>query len=82
MSTQGQKLDRLAKVLKGISSDRLRDVLVKEATLTIRLTASEKADMQRVAKACGLTLTDYLTRLHLFASQRLFAENKTTQKGH
>lgn len=71
MSTQKQKLDQLAAIMKGIPPDRLRSVLVKEETVQIRVSATEKADMQRAAKACNLTLTDYLCRLHAIAAQKL-----------
>lgn len=72
-----KKFDRLAELLKGIPPERVRMVLMKEETLTIRTTAHDKSEMQRVAKACGLTLTEYLTRLHIFAAGKLTKDNAT-----
>ena len=66
------RLDQLAAALKDVSPARLREALVKDETITLRLTHSDKVDMQRVATFCGLTLTSYIEKLHLFASQRLF----------
>lgn len=66
-----QQFDRLAAALRDVSSSRLREVLVKDTPITFRATRHERDDMHRVAKACGLTLTDYLIRLHLFASKML-----------
>jgi hypothetical protein len=81
-----KRFDRLAEALRDVSPERLREALVKEESITLRVTFSDKTDMQRVAKACKLTLTEYLTRLHLFASQRLFIDKNPTpssrQKAH
>lgn len=71
MSTRKEKLDRLATIMKDVPPDRLRSALVKEDTVQIRVSATEKADMQRVAKECNLTLTDYLCRLHAIAAHKL-----------
>lgn len=71
-----QRFDRLAAALRDVSPDRLREVLVKDTPITFRATKHERDDMHRVAKACGLTLTDYLIRLHLFASKTLAGKEK------
>lgn len=68
---QREKLDRLAELLKGTTPARLRTAIVKSESLTIRLTLSDKTSMEQTAKHCGLTLTDYLTRLHWFAAEKL-----------
>lgn len=69
--TDKEKFDRLAELLKGTSPERLKTLLVKSESLTIRLTPTDKAGMERAAKHCGLTLTDYLTRLHYFVWDKL-----------
>lgn len=74
------RLDQLAAALKDVSPDRLREALVKDESITLRITKGDKADMQRVSKFCRLTLTEYLTRLHLFASQRLILEKSPKRK--
>lgn len=68
---KSNRFDRLAAALKNVSPDRLREVLIKDAPITFRVTRQERDDVRRVAKACGLTVTDYLIRLHLFASSKL-----------
>ncbi|QOJ35588.1 MAG: hypothetical protein HRU82_11835 [Nitrospira sp.] len=73
---QSKRFDRLAAALRDVSPDRLRDVLVKDTPITFRVTRQERDDMHRVAKACSLTLTDYLIRLHLFASKTLAGKEK------
>jgi hypothetical protein len=65
------QLDRLAAVMRKIPPDRLRMALVKDTVIQIRVTAVDKAAMMRTAQACQLTLTEYLTRLHYLASERL-----------
>jgi hypothetical protein len=39
--------------------------------ITMRVTASDKRKMETVARACGLTLTEYVTRLHQLTAERL-----------
>jgi hypothetical protein len=70
---KGQPPDRLATRLRDVSPDDLRRALVKDTPITFRATKQERDDMHRVASDCGLTLTDYLIRLHRLASQRLSA---------
>jgi len=65
------KFDLLADLLKGTSPEKLKTLLVKSESLTIRLTLTDKTGMERAAKACGLTLTDYLTRLHYLVAEKL-----------
>lgn len=74
-----QHLDRLASVMRSIPPERLRSALVKDERIQVRVTASEKADMQQTAKNCGLTLTEYLTRLHHLAGEQL--EDERLMKG-
>jgi hypothetical protein len=68
--------DRLAAALSNVSHSDLRRALVKDTPITFRATKHERDDMHRMATACGLTLTDYLIRLHRFASQQLSADKK------
>ena len=76
-----KRLDKLAAALRDVSPQRMRELLVKDTTVNLRITQSDKADMQRVSKFCRLTLTEYLTRLHVFASQRLFVDTTPQRKG-
>lgn len=54
--------------LKGI---KLKEALAKDAIVLFRTTKSEKADMQATAKGLGLSLTEYLGRLHALAKPQL-----------
>jgi hypothetical protein len=63
--------DRLGAALSSVSRSDLRRALLKDTPVTFRATKQERDDMHRVATACGLTLTDYLLRLHRFVSQLL-----------
>jgi hypothetical protein len=63
--------NRLEAALRDVFPSDLRRALVKDTPITFRATKQERDDMHRVATACGLTLTDYLLRLHRFASQQL-----------
>ena len=76
MKKKDQPRDRLGAALKQLSPNDLRRMLVKDSPITFRATKQERDDMHRVATACGLTLTDYLIRLHSFASQQLSVGTK------
>ena len=71
-----QVRDRLGAALSNVSCSDLRRALLKDTPITFRATKQERDDMHQVATACGLTLTDYLIRLHYFASQQLCVETK------
>jgi hypothetical protein len=58
------KADKLSGVFKGV---KVKAALAKDAVVIFRATKSEKADMQEVAKSLGLSLTEYLGRLHTLA---------------
>ena len=68
---QAARLNKLAGLLRGAKAEKLRSALVKSATLSLRLTPAEKADMEATAKRLGLTLTEYLERIHALVSARL-----------
>lgn len=71
-----QRRDPFSAALNQASTSDLRHALVKDTPITFRVTRHERDDMHRAATACGLTLTDYLIRLHRLASQRLGVETK------
>ncbi|MDP1769715.1 MAG: hypothetical protein Q8L74_13070 [Nitrospirota bacterium] len=66
-----QKADRLATVLGKIPAKRLRASLMKTKAIAMRVTEDDHEGMHRTAKACGMTVTEYLTRLHAFAAEKL-----------
>lgn len=43
----------------------------KSATVNMRLTPADKAEMERASKSLGLTLTEYLTRCHEAVARHL-----------
>ncbi len=57
-------LDRLADLVKGIPPERLEKVLLKNRLLTMRITEADHEDIKRTASRLGLTVTDYMLRLH------------------
>lgn len=64
-------LDRLADLVKGIAPERLEKALRKNRLLTMRLTEADHEDIKRTAAKLGLTVTDYLLRLHYLTLERL-----------
>ena len=66
----GKGVDRLAELLRGVPPKRLDTFLAKRASLSMRLSETDLAGMKKMAKGCGLTVTEYLTRLHYFAEAK------------
>ncbi len=64
-------LDKLAGVLKEIHPSRLEKLLDKKETVNIRVSETDKDTLKATSQALGLTLTDYLLRLHYFAVEAL-----------
>jgi DNA-directed RNA polymerase subunit E'/Rpb7 len=62
------KSDKLDKVYKG---GKLKEALTKDSVVLFRTTKAEKEDMQATAQKLGLTLTEYLGRLHTLAKAQL-----------
>ena len=79
--TQKEKLDRLAELVKAIGPKRMAQTLVKSENIQIRVTVADKAEIERMATYCGLTVTDYLTRLHYLAKQGLVKLVERQKKG-
>jgi len=69
-----KKTDRLARALEKIPTKQLRASMVKTRAIALRVTAGDHAGMHRTAKACGMTVTEYITRLHAFAAERLVSK--------
>lgn len=78
--SQKKRLDRLADLMRGTDPERLRLALTKDATIQMRVTGPDKDSMQETASGLGLTLTEYLVRLHLFAVEVLATHSKGGKK--
>lgn len=67
--------DRLENTLKRASNEKLHTLLnqkePKGKMLTIRISPSELEAIKATAASFGLTVTEYLLRLHRFASQQV-----------
>lgn len=66
-----KRLDDLAKALADVSPSRLDTLTKKSERVNIRVTATEKVEMQETAESLGLSLSEYLSALHRFAMPRL-----------
>ena len=64
-------LDRLAELMKDIPPERLEKVLRKSKLVTMRVSKADHESLKRTASKLGLTVTDYLLRLHHLASRKL-----------
>ena len=59
------------KNLKAKTPKQLTDTLAKTQSVIFRVSKTEKAEMQETAKSLGLTLTEYFSRLHAIAKDKL-----------
>jgi uncharacterized protein (DUF1778 family) len=71
MAPKKQDLDALSRALSGVDPERLAQVLDKRERINLRVSETDKQAIQSTAKNLGLTVTDYLLRLHVFAKETL-----------
>lgn len=65
------RMDRIAAALAHEPPERIRGLLVKSAQVHLRLTPTEKAEIQLAASRCRRTVTDYLLAAHRTVSEVL-----------
>ena len=56
--------DALAQVLQNVSVDKLRAILKRDRMFTFRLSQMDRETMDQAAKAMGLSVGEYLLRIH------------------
>ena len=66
-----QTAHQKAKMDKAYTGAKLKTALPKTAVIIIRASATVKQDMMDTVKGLGMSLTDYLTRLHELAKPNL-----------
>ena len=66
------QLDALADAMREVDPTRLAEQ-TRETQINIRLSEWERDSIRLAAQSCGLTVTDYLLRLHHLAAHRLLA---------
>lgn len=66
-----KRLDDLAQAMTDVSPERLDTITKKSERVNIRVTATEKVEMQETAESLDLSLSEYLSALHRFAMPRL-----------
>jgi uncharacterized protein (DUF1778 family) len=71
MIPKKQDLDALSRVLSGVDPNKLAQALDKRERINLRVSEADKEAIQSTAKGLGLTVTDYLLRLHAFAKEAL-----------
>ena len=59
-----QKKAELAELAREITPERLAQIVTKSERINMTVTPAEKAAIKAAAQRHGLTVTDYLTRLH------------------
>ncbi|GMV67458.1 MAG: hypothetical protein AMXMBFR75_32480 [Candidatus Hinthialibacteria bacterium] len=67
--------DPVLRLVKDVDAEAWREILTrkepKDRPLSIRVSARDHEDMQATAKALGLSVAEYLTRLHRVAHGRM-----------
>lgn len=82
MTTKKKKLDALAAAVKGIPAGRIEEYMSRKMTLNMRLSQVEKEGIKAAATRYGLTVTEYLLRLHALVSERAAtAKKKSGRQG-
>jgi len=71
--TKEKKLTELAKLMADIEPERLEQVFLENKTLSIKLSALDKNDVERMSKRFHLTPSRYLLQLHYLLREQLDA---------
>jgi hypothetical protein len=67
-----RRTDLLGLVMSGVTTSQLAETLTpKNARVEIRCDMDTKAEIEAVAGRFGLTVTDYILRLHALAAAKL-----------
>ncbi len=69
-------MDRLIEVVRNIPPERLALVLERSKRINFTVTPHEHDDIRATADAFGLTMTDYLLRIHALVSERIREEGR------
>jgi hypothetical protein len=67
---------RLRELVRGIPRERLALALTATERITFNVTPVDKEEIRATAEALGLSMTDYLLRLHALISERLREEGR------
>lgn len=67
---------RLRELVKGIPRERLALALTATERITFNVTPADKEEIRATAEALGLSMTDYLLRLHALVVERLREEGR------
>lgn len=70
-SKSDRTLDKLAETLKEVHPSRLGKLLDKKETVNMRVSETDKDTLKATSQALGLTVTEYLLRLHYFVYGKL-----------
>lgn len=69
-------LSHLKQLVRDIPADRLALVLEKSKRININVTPHEHEEIHATAESFGLSVTDYLLRMHDLISERLREESR------
>ena len=69
--------DPLADAVDGLRPEHFKPTKRKDSVLTIRLTSEIKQGMRETAESLGISISDYLARLHFIAVKKLNEKRKS-----
>ena len=62
---------RLTGSLVGLSRQRLRVLIAKDTRLDLRTTRAQKETIRKAARACNMTMTEFITDASILVAQKL-----------
>lgn len=75
-TTDSADTARLRQLVRGIPRERLALALTATERITFNVTPVDKEEIRATAEALGLSMTDYLLRLHALVIERLRQEER------
>ena len=64
-------LRHLVKEIEGADPNKIMTLIKKNEVIQMRTSAVEKQEIKQAAKACGLSITEYLLRCHDLVYERI-----------
>lgn len=80
--SRSRGLNQLARTLRDVPPEDIASVLRKRAKIDIRVSEQEKLEIQQMAERLGVTVTEYLLKLHKREVRRGKNRDRPCQTAH
>ncbi len=65
---------KIAKALRGLDLEDLQEQEIKDQIINLRVTEADKAEIRAIAQELGISVSEYLLRLHRHTRDNLIGD--------